>query len=88
MYLGHCIRAHHAEANALMQAAKLGIPVRGAILYCTHRPCIHCIKLIVQAGITSIIYTHDYVTDQSYDFVYKTARAAGITMDRWEEVLA
>lgn len=88
MYNGSCIRAHHAEANAITQAAKLGIPLRGAILYCTHRPCMHCIKLIIQSGITAIVYTHEYHSDQSYDWVMATARKASITVDRWEEVMA
>ena len=30
---GHCIRATHAEENAIIQAAKFGIPVEGATLY-------------------------------------------------------
>ena len=52
----------HAEANALMKLAKTGGGSDGATLYCTHSPCWECAKLIVQAGITRVIYTHDYDT--------------------------
>ena len=43
--------AIHAEQNALIQAAKLGVSVEGATLYCTHQPCTICSKLIINAGI-------------------------------------
>jgi dCMP deaminase len=47
-------RGVHAEQNALVQAASFGIKVAGASLYCTHQPCITCIKLLINASITSI----------------------------------
>lgn len=43
--------AVHAEQNAIIQAAKLGVSIDGATLYCTHQPCILCAKMIVNAGI-------------------------------------
>lgn len=87
MYNGHCIRAHHAEANAITQAAKLGIKLDGASMYCTHRPCINCIKLIIQAGIKAVWYIHEYHTDQNFSYVMATAKAAGVHMELWEELL-
>ncbi|MCJ0587848.1 deaminase, partial [Enterococcus cecorum] len=38
---GHCIRTIHAEMNALLQCAKLGISTDGAEIYVTHFPCLH-----------------------------------------------
>ena len=52
--------AIHAEQNAIIQAAKLGISIEGATLYCTHYPCTICAKMIVNAGIRKIIYIHPY----------------------------
>lgn len=52
--------AVHAEQNAIIQAAKLGISVDGATLYCTHQPCIICAKMIINSGITRIVYKHGY----------------------------
>lgn len=60
---GHCIRTIHAEMNALLQCAKLGISTKDAEIYVTHFPCIHCTKAILQAGIKKIYYLHDYHND-------------------------
>jgi len=56
-------RAVHAEANAILQAAKLGIPLGGATIYCTLKPCPDCIKSIASAGIKRVVYGSDYYHD-------------------------
>lgn len=61
---GHCIRTIHAEQNALMQCAKFGVPTNGAEIYVTHFPCLHCTKLIIQAGIQHIYYETPYRMDE------------------------
>ena len=53
-------RATHAEANAIAQAARFGISVEGAALYCTLAPCYVCLKLIASAGIKEVYYEYDY----------------------------
>ena len=53
-------RGVHAEQNAIIQAAFHGISVRGATLYCTHQPCSICAKMIINAGITRVIYGDGY----------------------------
>ena len=50
----------HSEANALMKLARNGGGSDAATLYCTHSPCWECAKLILQAGISRIRYTHCY----------------------------
>jgi len=52
---GHCIRTVHAEANALVQAAKSGVSVDGADLYTTASPCYDCFKMIINAGIKRVV---------------------------------
>ena len=52
--------AVHAEQNAIIQAAKLGVSVDGATLYCTHQPCVICAKMIINAGIKRVIYKYGY----------------------------
>ena len=52
--------AVHAEQNAIIQAAKLGVSIEGATLYCTHQPCILCAKMIVNAGIVRVVYGAGY----------------------------
>jgi dCMP deaminase len=59
--------AIHAEQNALIQAAKLGISVQGATLYCTHQPCSICAKLIVNAGIARVVYKEGYPDEFAMD---------------------
>ena len=58
-------RASHAEANAIAQAARFGISLEGASLYCTLAPCYVCLKLIASAGIKEVYYEYDY---ESRDF--------------------
>lgn len=57
---GHCARTIHAEANALLQCAKFGVPTDGAEIYVTHFPCLQCCKQIIQAGIKTLYYAEDY----------------------------
>jgi dCMP deaminase len=53
-------RSAHAEANAVSLAAKKGVSLEGAIIYCTLEPCITCSKLIVMSGIARVVYEHPY----------------------------
>jgi dCMP deaminase len=53
-------RAVHAEQNALIQAAKHGIAIAGADLYCTHQPCVQCTKMLINVGIRRVVYIHPY----------------------------
>ena len=53
-------RAIHAEQNAIIQAARHGVNVNAATLYCTHSPCIICAKMIVNAGIKRIVVNWKY----------------------------
>ena len=53
-------RALHAEQNVIVQAAYHGIPINGATLYCTNKPCVICAKMIINAGILKVYYEEDY----------------------------
>jgi dCMP deaminase len=53
-------RGSHAEQNALVQAARYGMAVAGATLYCTCEPCAICTKLLINAGIMQIVYETPY----------------------------
>ena len=53
-------RSAHAEANAVSLAAKKGVSLEGASIYCTLEPCITCAKLIVMSGIIRVVYEHAY----------------------------
>lgn len=57
---GHCLRATHAEANAIVQGALHGVSLQGATAYCTHEPCAGCTKLLISAGVVRIVYRDAY----------------------------
>ena len=57
---GHCQRAVHAEANAIVQGALHGVGLAGATAYCTHEPCVNCSKLLISAGVERIVYETAY----------------------------
>ena len=53
-------RAVHAEQNAIIQAATLGVSVEGGTIYVTHQPCSVCAKMIINAGINRIVVKEGY----------------------------
>lgn len=55
-----CVRSVHAEANCVAYAARHGIKIQGADLYCTHLPCRKCAELIINSGICMVYYSMDY----------------------------
>ena len=59
-YATGCETAVHAEANAIVFAARHGVAVEGAELWTTHQPCLACAKLIINSGITRVWFEHDY----------------------------
>lgn len=70
--------AVHAEQNAIIQAAKLGISIDGATLYCTHQPCVMCAKIIVNSGITRVVYREGYPDD----FALEILAEGGVQLER------
>lgn len=73
--------AVHAEQNAIIQAAKLGVSIDAATLYCTHQPCILCAKMIVNAGIRRVVYERGYPDAFSLEILSE----AGVVVERYEE---
>jgi dCMP deaminase len=53
-------RGLHAEQNTIIQAAFHGISINGATLFCTTLPCSICLKMLINAGITAIMYEQGY----------------------------
>ncbi len=78
---GHCIRALHAEQNAILQAAMNGVSTKGATLYVTCQPCNHCAKMIINAGIQRVVFQGDYPDE----FALELFAEAGIALDRFCE---
>lgn len=57
---GHCVATIHAEMNAICIAAKNGHSLKDCTAYITHYPCWICYKMLVQSGITKIVYGMTY----------------------------
>lgn len=60
----HCMRTIHAEQNALLQAAKFGMQIDGATLFCKMTPCRNCAMAITTAGIKRVVAERDYQASQ------------------------
>ncbi|MDR0752041.1 MAG: dCMP deaminase family protein [Christensenellaceae bacterium] len=73
--------AVHAEQNAIIQAARTGISVHDAVLYCTHQPCSICAKIIINSGIKKIVYKHGYPDDFSCQMFLE----AGVELIKYDD---
>ncbi|NLD99655.1 MAG: dCMP deaminase family protein [Fibrobacter sp.] len=73
---GHCVATVHAEANAIIQAAKNGAAIDGATIYVTASPCWNCFKLIANSGIKKIVYLEFYRDEK----ILTVSEAAGIEL--------
>lgn len=81
----HCVRTVHAEQNAICQAAKMGIALEGATLYCRMTPCRTCAMLIINCGILRVVCEKKYHAGAESEELF---RQAGIQLDYVnEEVL-
>ena len=67
----HCVATIHAEANAILQAAKHGTSIDKADIYIAASPCWSCFKLIANAGIRRIYYGEFYRDDRIHDVAEK-----------------
>ncbi len=56
----HCVRTVHAEQNAICQAAKLGVALQDATIYCKMEPCAVCAKMIINCGIKRVVCEKHY----------------------------
>jgi dCMP deaminase len=81
----HCVRTIHAEQNAICQAAKLGIPLAGATLYCRMTPCRPCAMLIIAAGIVRVVCELKYHAGSDSEALF--AKAGIEVVFKHDEVL-
>ncbi len=63
----HCVATIHAEANAIIQAARNGVTIEGADVYVTASPCWNCFKQIANAGVRRIVYGEFYRDARIFD---------------------
>jgi dCMP deaminase len=69
----HCVRTVHAEQNAICQAAKLGVAIEGATLYCRMTPCRVCAMLIINCGIARVVCERRYHAGAESEAMFRLA---------------
>lgn len=74
--------AVHAEQNAIIQAAKMGVSLQGATLYCTHQPCSICAKMIINSGIARVVYKEGYPDEFSMTMFDE----AGLVVQKYDQL--
>ena len=77
----HCVATIHAEANAIIQAAKNGVCIDSGTLYTTASPCWPCFKLIANSGIRRICYGEFYRDER----IFKIAKQLKIELVKIED---
>ncbi len=78
----HCMRTVHAEQNAICQAAKLGVALDGATVYCKMTPCRTCAMLIINCGIKRVVCEKKYHRGAESEQMFKDA---GVKLEFFEE---
>jgi len=68
---GHCVRTIHAEANAIIQAARHGTSIENSEIYITASPCWSCFRMIANAGIRRIVFGEFYRDERSFNYAAK-----------------
>ena len=70
----HCLRTVHAEQNAICQAARLGISLDAATLYCRMTPCRACAMMIINCGIKKVFCQKKYHAGSESEEMFKEAK--------------
>jgi dCMP deaminase len=66
-------RGMHAEQNAIVQAARCGVNISGAELYCSTKPCAICTKMIINAGISKVYYIEEYSDELAEQLAHQSS---------------
>lgn len=73
-------RGIHAEQNAIIQAALHGVAIEGSTIYTTHQPCVLCAKMLINAGVSEIVFGESYPDPLSEEMLTE----AGVSRRRYE----
>ncbi|HOZ80854.1 MAG TPA: cytidine/deoxycytidylate deaminase family protein [Candidatus Woesebacteria bacterium] len=69
----HCVRTVHGEQNAICQAAKEGISLKGSTIYTRMTPCRACAMLLINSGVKRIVCEKKYHTGVESEEMFKKA---------------
>lgn len=76
-------RAIHAEQNVVISAARNGVSLKSATIYCTTAPCSTCLKILCNAGIAQVYYMSDYPEKDSH-LISHAMEFQGIVIRKFE----
>ena len=65
----------HAEENAIMHAARIGISLKDCVAYVTWPPCSRCTRSLIQAGVSEVVYPADIEIPDRWQDDFATASA-------------
>lgn len=71
-------RGLHAEQNAILQASAFGVSLKGSEIYVTHQPCVTCAKMLINAGITRVVFIGSYPDELALEML----REGNIKLER------
>lgn len=74
-------RGIHAEQNAIIQAALHGVAIEGSTIYTTHQPCVLCAKMLINAGVSEIVFGESYPDPLSEEMLTE----AGVSRRRYTQ---
>ena len=82
----YCVSSH-AEVNAIDQAARFGISLDGAAVYCTLEPCNWCFKQLIQAGIKAIYFEEAYESkNKEFDQYWRSIMESSESIRVFEQI--
>ena len=70
----------HAELNCILKAAREGVSCIGATMYVTLSPCVPCAAMMIQAGITRLVYKDTYRIQDGTDLLQR----AGVVVESYD----
>ncbi len=77
----------HAERNAVFNAARIGVSLKGCTMYTQGTPCAECARAVIQAGITRVVVHKPWDDENSIDYAYEQARQmfseAEVAIEQW-----
>lgn len=74
--------AAHAEENCVAFAARYGVSTLGSTLYCTHQPCYRCSRILVNAGVSEVVFQLDYRDSSGIDLL----KQANINVRKYSDI--
>lgn len=77
----------HAEENAIASAAEMGVSLKGAKIYCNYLPCCNCARMIIQSGITEVVFQHADVNSAKNSESWQKSKEVTIKMFNESKVI-